>query len=150
MYPRWHILYGFIFSLILYYFFEFSILASLIVFLSSFLFDVDHYLNYVIKKKDLNLRKAYLWNIKESYKLRALSKKQKKESKIQFFLFHGIEFLIVLIVLSYFNVLFFWIFLGVLIHGILDQIHTVYVNNLWYSKFSEIHILVRNKNKKEI
>ncbi len=149
MYPKWHILYGFIFSCIFYFFFEFSFLACSIIFLSSFLFDVDHYLNYVFKNRDFSIKKAYLWNIQRGRRWRMLPYKEKQKHKITFFMFHGIEFMLLLIILSYFNVLFFLMFLGVFLHMVLDYIDIFYQHDLWYSKFSEIYILVRNKKKKE-
>ena len=149
MYPKYHIFYGLILAGVLYFFFGFSVFACLIVFLSSFLFDVDHYLNYVFKNRDFSLKKAYVWNVKRGLRWRKFSYSEKQQHKIAFFMFHGIEFMILLLILAYFHVFFFWVFLGVLFHMVLDYIDIFYQRDLWYSKFSEIYILVRNKKKKE-
>ena len=54
MYPKHHILLGFIFSVFVFILFpKIGILGVSIIFLSSFLIDVDHYIGYAIRKRDL-------------------------------------------------------------------------------------------------
>jgi hypothetical protein len=58
--PKWHILFGFVISYILIYFFNFSLVAGIIIFISSFLIiDSDHFLLYILRKKDFNFFRFY-------------------------------------------------------------------------------------------
>ena len=61
MLPKTHILLGLIFSLLIYFSLELTIIQASLVFLSSFLIDFDHYLWYVFKKKDFSLKNAYYY-----------------------------------------------------------------------------------------
>ena len=57
MYPSKHLIFGLIFSLVLYLVFqEIGIPGFLTIWLASFLIDVDHYLYYAISKKDISLQ----------------------------------------------------------------------------------------------
>ena len=56
MLPKYHIIFGFLFSLILFIFFPFIGLGGfLIIFASSVLIDVDHYAYYLFKNKILSI-----------------------------------------------------------------------------------------------
>ena len=149
MLPKWHILFGIIFSLILYLFFQISLLNSLIVFLASILIDVDHYLSHAFKEKDLSLKRIYKSSVKRREKWMNFSVKEKKEYKLRPFIFHGIEFWIVILVLSFFHKIFLYIFLGIMIHMFFDFIDMIYCKDPFYAKLSQIYIWIRNKNKKD-
>ena len=59
MLPKYHIIYGFILSLILFLIFPtLGLIGAGIIFLSSFLIDVDHYIYYVLKENKFSPRKA--------------------------------------------------------------------------------------------
>lgn len=135
MLPKYHILFGFLFSLILYLLFPFvGLLGFLTIFLSSFLIDIDHYLYYVFKKKDLNLKSAYYFFIKKP-----------KINPAMYFL-HGIEVLSILFILGLFlNNLFLFIFIGFVFHLFLDVIWMVYFG-FGLSKISLIWDLARLKH----
>jgi putative transposase len=78
MLPKYHVLFGFIFSSLIFLIFPSAgWLGFFIIFLSSFLIDVDHYIYYVWKKKDLSLKNSIVWFKSVSGKFQALSKKQK-------------------------------------------------------------------------
>jgi len=111
MLPKWHILLGVVFSLILYFFFNISLFNSSIVFLVSVLIDTDHYLWWVFKKKNFSLTKSYLW-------MKNLPKIHKPKLDI----FHTIEFLIFIGVLSLIYNLFLFVLLGLLFHSTVDVI----------------------------
>lgn len=108
MLPKWHALIGFLCSIILYAL-GVSPFYSLIVFLASVFIDVDHYLFYVRKTGETSLKKAYRWHI-------LLGKKHKPIMHI----FHTLEFHLLILALSFFYPLFFFIFIGMLIHSFLD------------------------------
>lgn len=138
MLPKAHILLGGIFSIISYLLFPITAFQASLVFLSSVLIDVDHYIWYVQRKKDDSLKKAYIF-------FKAL-KKLKKRKRIMM-AFHTIEFLIFVAVLSYFFPFFLFILSGMLFHSILDAIDMNRNNELNLREFSLVRYLVlKHKN----
>ncbi|MBI2043137.1 hypothetical protein HYT25_01995, partial [Candidatus Pacearchaeota archaeon] len=102
MYPRQHLVLGILFSLILFVNFpQIGFAGFFIVILSTFLIDVDHYIFYAAKKRDLNLKRAYSWFVKFIEKRKKLSTKERKKYKHHILIFHGIEFWIILGLLSF-------------------------------------------------
>ena len=92
MLPRIHIILGLFFSIIILYIFpQIGVFGAAIILLSSFLIDVDHYIFYVILKKDLSLKKAYNWHILKGIKMRELSKKERNKHKNEILILHGFE-----------------------------------------------------------
>jgi hypothetical protein len=131
MLPKYHVLSGFIFSLIIFLIFpEINLIGFTIIFLSSFLIDVDHYLFYVFTKKDLSLKKAHKFFLKEHKKFHKLSYKEKtkklKKRGPWPMVFHGVETLILLGILSFFHQIFLYIIIGLIFHQVLDFIHIIY------------------------
>lgn len=150
MLPLQHTFLGFLFSLILFLIFpEMGFIGFFLIFFSSILIDVDHYLFYVFKKKDLSLQKAYHWFKRKRQNFLKLSPEVRKKYKRSFLFLHGIEFLVLLILLSYFHYYFFLIFLGIVFHLLLDYAEMIYFKEPLYSKLSQIYLLKKNKNKKE-
>lgn len=89
-----------------------------------------------MEKKNLNLRGSYFWH-------KSLPKNHKPIMNI----FHTIEFLILISVLSfYFNFLVF-ILIGMLFHSILDIIDLFYRKNLQVREFSLVRYIVLDKSK---
>ena len=121
---KYHIILGAILSLILVNLFNFSWVAGIIIFLSSVLIDVDHYLYYVHRKKDWSLINAYSWFIIRRKKFLTLSKKQRSQFYTSFDFLHGFEVLIFLFLLGKFiSVYFYYILIGVSFHLFLDIIY---------------------------
>lgn len=150
MRPLIHIISGAIFILIIYFLFpNLSILNLSIVFLASFLIDIDHYIYFVYKKKDFSLKNAYYWFSNCEKKWRKLSYSEKLKYKIIPILFHGIEFLAILILLSYFNKIFYFVLFGSIFHIFIDYVEIIYYREPLYMKFSQIYLLIRNKRKLE-
>lgn len=122
MYPRWHILFGAIFTLIIWVAIPgISFLPLALIFLSSFLIDFDHYIVSSYKTKNLG--------IKNSFKYYEISRvKEKKEiavgikRKSDFHFFHTIEFHVLIGLFSFFWLGFFYIFIGMMFHSLLDVI----------------------------
>lgn len=108
-----HIIFSIIFLLILYPFFSYY---SFIPFIASLLIDIDHYFYYIKTKKSLNIKSCYTF----------FGKFEKYEGPIIFFLaiFHTYEFLIIMIILSFFNEILALITVGLIFHLILDYIET--------------------------
>ncbi len=136
MLPKHHIILGAIFSALLYWLFSLTIFQTLLVFLSSILIDFDHYLWYVARKKD--------WDLKNSYNyLEKLSKNLKKPIMM---VFHTIEFLILVFILSFFWRGFYFALIGMIFHSILDLLYFGHKNMLYVREFSLIrHLVLREK-----
>ena len=113
----------------LYFIFNISPINSTLFFLASFLIDVDHYLYYIYRKKDFSLRKAFNWFIKMDAKYLSLSKKQREKYDFSFCIFHGVESVALLAILSLIPGLSFLVFIaaGFLLHLLLDTVHLIYV-----------------------
>jgi len=147
MLPKYHILIGLVFSSILYLIFNISIFTSLLVFFSSFLIDVDHYIIYIFKTKDFSLTKTYKCGVETAKAWRKLKPSERKKYKKPIFIFHGVEFWIFLLLLSFFNFYFFWVFLGVIIHMVGDFADLVHYQDPFYFKLSQIYLLISNKKR---
>ena len=130
MLPKYHIVLGFLFSLILWTIFPFiNILEASIIFFSSFFIDVDHYLYYVFKNKIFSINKAYnyFFELRKRAMTKSLKEKKIKNANPLMYLFHGIEMLLILFILGFFvNKLFLFIFIGFAFHLFLDIIEISY------------------------
>lgn len=125
MFPRQHLILGFVFSLFLLIIFpSIGLFSALIIVLSSVLIDVDHYLYYVFVKKNWSLPKAYRWfREKHSYWVK-LSREERNKHKGCFVFLHGTEILGILFFLGFFvNSLFYYILIGFAFHLFLDIIY---------------------------
>ena len=150
MLPKYHILFGAIFSIIVYIVFGLTTFQTSLIFLASFLIDVDHYLFYAFKKKDINPIRAVKWFVKKREKWISLQPKERRKAKFPLIILHGIEFWILLIALSYINILFLFILIGVLFHMVLDFIELAYIREPFYSKLSQIYVYSQNHNKEDL
>jgi len=136
MLPSKHIILGFIFSLIIFYLFpEIGLLGVSLIFLSSFLIDIDHYFYYAYTKKDFNPINARNWFMKKHREFIKLPhEERRKRAKNIPCIFHGIEMIMFLILLSFISPLFIYILMGFIFHESLDLI------NILYFGFSLDHI----------
>jgi len=148
MKPIFHIIIGVVISLLLWLHPEINYLAVLVIFLSSVLIDFDHYLYFILKKKDISLIKAYNWFLKKRDFLISKPTKEQKKYKSSILIFHNFEFLIILLLLILIHEIFLWILFGIIIHLILDFIET-FKRGFKNTKMSLIFNLIKNKNKKE-
>lgn len=150
MYPKHHIIFGFIFSVILFLLFpQIEWVGFLLIFSSSILIDVDHYLYYVYKKKDLNLINAHKWFIEHEKKFFFLSRKERADFYSAFSFLHGIEILLFLLLLSIFSKYFFFIFIGFAFHLLLDIVDQTTCHDR-IDKFSLISDFLKFKKLKFI
>lgn len=137
MLPKWHILYGAIFSALAYFTLNVSLFNASLIFLASVFIDVDHYIWLLKRNKTFSLKKSYDW-----YK--ALPHNHKPIMHI----FHTIEFFVVIFLLSYLWQGFLFILIGLLFHNFLDIIQMVYDNELSGREFILIrYILSKDKSK---
>ncbi len=113
MMPREHLIASLIMAAVFYPFFGIS---SLLVIAGGFLIDADHYLFYAIKFRDLSIKKAYDYHTD----IKPISKSQKQ--KLNPYVFHTAEFMLLLLFLSFKSTLFLIFLAGVVLHVILDII----------------------------
>lgn len=144
-----HIIFGFVFSVVLTLSLNLTAIQFLVVFLASFLIDADHYLNFIFSKNNINFFKARKYHIEKRKRWLKLSKQEKLSHKIPIYIFHGIEFLIMLIILSFVHKIFLFILIGVAFHMILDYADLIHYQSPLYSKFSQICLLFINPKKKD-
>lgn len=150
MVPKKHILFGFIFSLLILLIFKFSIFSCTIIFLSSFLIDVDHYFYFVFKKKNLNPKKAVKFFFSKKYKMEKVPKNQRKNYYTGFYFLHGIETLALMFILGKFvSPIFFLIFIGFSFHLLLDWFEEI-SHEKRIDKISLIYDLLKFRRLKEI
>ena len=117
-----HIILGIIFSAVLFLLFpQIKLMGFLIVFLSSVLIDVDHYVYYFFKKKDWSLINAYKWHVKNWKKYISLSRPEKFKVYSGWYFLHGIEAITLFLMLGLFvSKYFLFIFIGFLFHFFID------------------------------
>jgi len=135
MLPKWHILFGAIFSLILSLLFSITVLQTILIFLSSVLIDFDHYLWTIKRKKYFSLKEVYLWN-----------KNLPKNHKPIMHIFHTIEFIIFIAILSYYIHIFLLILIGIIFHSIFDLIELIFDRRINCREFSLIRFLILRKD----
>jgi len=138
MLPKWHIILGFIFSLLVWAVFpQIKLGGFIIIFLSSFLVDIDHYLLYCLNKKNFSIKSAYIY-------YRNLPKKHKP---IMHF-FHTIEFAVAIALLGLYLKVFFMIFIGFIFHSFLDIAEMAKENNINNREFSFLRYIIYRKTEK--
>ena len=126
MLPRWHILWGLIFSII----FKISVpqtsyfFISLIWFASVFI-DFDHYLAGGIKNNDWRISKVLDYNYQKRNKIINLKNKKDLCEKGDFHIFHTIEAHTLIGIMGIFFTPLFFVFIGMVLHSILDIIWMV-------------------------
>ena len=126
MLPRWHIFLGLIFCIIFRIISPDTSYTSLfLIWFASVFIDFDHYLSAGLKHKKWNPIEA----INHNYNLRQEIISQKNEigmcEKGDFHIFHTVESHIVIGITALFYTPFFFIFIGMTLHSILDLIRMV-------------------------
>jgi hypothetical protein len=128
MLPRKHIIIGILFVIAIYFLFPtITLFSLLIIFSSSVLIDVDHYFYYILRRKDFNFIRCYKWYKENRKKVLSLPMNERKKRYSGFYMLHGIELIIILLVLGfYINSLFFFISIGFLLHFLVDTPNEFY------------------------
>jgi len=147
MLPKYHILIGLLASLMIYSLYELTVIQASIIFLSSFLIDVDHYLIYTWVKRDISLKNARNYFHKRRDKWMNLNTPEQKKYKRYIYAFHGIEFWLLLFWASTYLPILLFIIYGFIIHMILDYIDFIYYKQPIYAKFSQLYVYITNKKK---
>jgi len=153
MYPKQHIIYGFIFSVLVFIIFpNVGWLGLATIFLSSFLIDFDHYVYFVWKKRKLSIKKSYEWYIETEKKYYKLPKELKRKVYFGFYFLHGIE-AIILLFLTYLltkQMVFVYVIIGFIFHQFLDFIELRIRNIKSYKLFSFFYSLHKKRDYKSI
>jgi hypothetical protein len=130
MLPRWHIILGAIFTALVWLAIpNIQIIYLILIFLSSFLIDFDHYLVAVRESKKLGIK-----NSLNVYKKKSIQEEKEIKKGIRkkgdFHLFHTVEFHIFIGLLSYFWIGFYYIFIGMVFHSLLDLFYLIFSGRL--------------------
>lgn len=150
MYPHWHFILGITFaSAILFLFPESGLIGFALILASTVLIDVDHYLEYVIRNRDISLKNAYRWFSDKFHIFKKLPRKEKEKFKREIMVFHGFEFLVFLGAIALFFEYFYYIFLGISFHLFLDYLALAYYSEPVYFKTSQFYTFIKNKNRPE-
>ncbi|MFA6023150.1 MAG: hypothetical protein WC781_03620 [Candidatus Pacearchaeota archaeon] len=153
MLPKFHILFGLIFSgIVLFIFPQIQLSGFLIIWASSVLIDIDHYLYYVYRKKDWNLNNSFNWFIDLSKKYNKLSIEQREKVYFGFYFLHGAEAILILLIFIYFfqNIILIYILIGFLFHQLLDLIDLYIKKMKSYKLVSFLYSIHKKKGKKYI
>ncbi len=106
----------------------------LTIILSGFLIDLDHLFADVNKESIKSIRKlvGYWWNVGSKY-----------EGKFQ--IFHSYEFLIIVLIISFFNYWFAFVFVGLILHWATDAITNIRITGSlkWTRDYSIIMKLLK-------
>lgn len=149
MEPKWHILYSYIFILLLYKFTSLNLFAIIVIFLAAIFIDLDHAARYSLITKNINPIKFLKWSTKRKEEWENLINEEKSKYKKPHFIFHGVEFLLIIVFFSFLHKFFLWILIGVSFHLFLDLIFLIYKKEHLSIKTSQIWLWQKNKNKKE-
>jgi hypothetical protein len=158
MLPHFHILYGFIFSLALYFLLKLDPFGFFILFSSTWVFDIDHYLLFILKTKSLNLFHAYKYFVERKKRREKLSKNQKKRLMLknnEIFIFHNVEiifciFLLFFLLLEFLKIkkIYSFLFLiGIVFHILLDLVQGLR-EGLFKERFSLILFFIEKRRLK--
>ncbi|MBU0628509.1 MAG: hypothetical protein KKC75_04920 [Nanoarchaeota archaeon] len=141
MFPSTHLIVSLILAAIL---FPFVGINSLIIIVGGVLIDLDHVIYYWIRFKDINLKNAYNYckNI-------AQTEEFKKKKKV-FMLFHSVEFIAIIIILSFYYTFLWMLVVGIIVHLIMDIIYELSTFKTMVKSLSLIAYLkhVKKQNKK--
>lgn len=151
MLPKYHIFIGLLASLLLFLIFPESYLeVSLFFFSSWLLIDMDHYLLFVLEKKSLSPKKFWNFSMKKHNYFFSLNKEEKKKYKKPIFIFHNLEFILILFLICLFFNILVWVLLGLLIHLITDWIYGIYKQSEIFHRISILYTLRKNRNRKKL
>lgn len=135
MYPRWHILLGAVFTLILYFLVPGITWYSLaLVFLSSFLIDFDHYVSAVMATGNINPINAVKHHYERGRKMLVDHRKGIRK-RGYFHPFHTLEFHALIFIIGIFFSPFVYIFIGMAFHTLLDFVELSSKDMVYHKEF---------------
>ncbi len=114
---------------------------ALFILAGGVLIDVDHYFWYAYKYKNLNLIKSYEFFIKN------LEVNDFTNVKGVVLIFHTIEFLLIMVLFSFYNKFALLFTIGLLSHYLLDFIWFYFILKRFILNHSIILWIIKNKQK---
>lgn len=149
MLVKYHVISGIILSALIWFVFpSIGFFGFALILLSSFLIDADHYLYSRLEYKTKTIKEAYQTLMKKREQWLKVPSYERTQFKRGVFVFHCIEFWIILALLSLFFKFFLFVLIGVLIHMTLDFIDLKKNKEPLYTKFSLIYLIYKNKGRK--
>jgi len=123
-------------------------LFAFIPLISAILIDIDHYFYYSLTRKDADIRNTYSFFMQ----LRQKRDEKKQGSRILYFLaiFHTIEFVVLILILSLFSEIFALITLGIIFHLIIDCIEFMTVKKHLALKSKTIYHYIKTKEEERL
>lgn len=151
MLPKYHLFFGAIFSTILFLFFpSMNLFTCGVIFLSTFLIDLDHYVYYFVKTKNINPFKTIKYFLDKKNKMEHIPKSELRKYYTGFYFLHGIETLILLVIFGIFvSKTFYLIFVGFVFHLSLDWIDEIYYDKR-IDKISSVYDFIKFRRLTEI
>lgn len=136
MLPRWHIVLGFLFSLILYFLIPgIGLVNAGVIFLASVFIDFDHYVSSCLNSgKILSLKESFRYYKKQEIEA-VRNQARGIFKKGDFHLFHTIEFHLLILLTGFFVRFFLFVFIGMLFHSIVDVGWMIYRKGLYHREF---------------
>ena len=152
MFPKIHVLSGFLVGLVILIFLpKLGIIGPIILFFASFLIDFDHYLYYVFLKKDMSLKNTFIWFVEKRKEYLYLTKEEKKKYYFCFCCFHGVESIILFCVFGIFlHNYFYFVAGGIFLHLILDLVEAAFIDKYPFTKWSVIYTFFKIKKLKKL
>ena len=146
MLPHKHLILGIVFVAVLFLLFpSIGFLGAGIILASSVLIDIDHYIYYIHKTKNLNPMKAYHWYLGHHEKCKKIPKEKKKGIHFGTYFLHGIETLLILLTLgSFVSPIFYFILIGFTFHLVTDLSFEIIKHNE-YNKISVIYAFLKSR-----
>lgn len=140
MRPWVHFLVSVILAIVFYPLFNWRVLF---VFSGGFLVDIDHYLWYILKYKK--------FNVIECYRFFAIEAEENKYKDVigSLLIFHTIEFLLLMLMLSFYIDLALIFTIGLLAHYLLDLIFLYFVPKRFIANHSLIWWLIKNRERQK-
>lgn len=136
-----HTLYGILLGIFLYCICEIKLILIITIVLASILIDVDHFFYYIFKFKQYN-------PLKMSTYFRRYSELRNSTTMLPIFIFHNIETVILLYLISLAFPIFIYILFGVIFHMILDWMVMPIKRYPGVIKISLIWVLIENNRRK--
>ena len=91
MYPIQHLALGTLFALFIFALFpQISLIGVLLIIASTVLIDMDHYIYYIIKKRNFNILKARKWFFNHEKIALTISREERNKTYPGFYFLHGI------------------------------------------------------------
>ena len=135
MLPRWHIIYGVLFTILFWILSpNTSIINLSLILFAAILIDFDHYIQAVLKTKRFGLKNSFKYHDDQEKVLQNNHKKGIRK-KADFHFFHTFEFHIIIGALSFLWSPIFYIFIGMIFHSILDILSMIQKDRLYLREF---------------